>query len=162
MWRCAMRPVSAPRHYAAYYHTANAPSPRRGPAAPSNAFFVTMQGHTVTLGRWERSFPSLSTLCGHPRHCHTTPSTVTTSRYCWGARGQVVATTATIPHTGPPLTTPSNQPAAAAGRPTTTPPPSKPLLCEHRMLHDALAGAGFARTTVSSVALLAMPPHVGK
>jgi hypothetical protein len=42
----------------------------------------------VTSGRRERSFPSLSTLCGHPRHCRTTPGTVTTSRCCWSARGQ--------------------------------------------------------------------------
>jgi hypothetical protein len=30
-------------------------------------------------GRRERSFPSLSTLCVHPRHCSATPGTVTTS-----------------------------------------------------------------------------------
>jgi hypothetical protein len=33
----------------------------------------------VTSGRRERSSPSLSTLCGHPRHCSATSSTVTTS-----------------------------------------------------------------------------------
>jgi hypothetical protein len=30
-------------------------------------------------GRRERSSPSLSTLCGHPRHCSATPGTMTTS-----------------------------------------------------------------------------------
>jgi hypothetical protein len=43
----------------------------------------------VTSGRWERSFPSLSTLCGHPRHYSATPCTVTTSPMlleCTGTR----------------------------------------------------------------------------
>jgi hypothetical protein len=70
--------------------------------------------------------------------------------------------TATMPRTDPPLTAPSNRPAAVTGRPTTTPPPSKLLLYEHRMRHDASTGAGFARTAVSSVALPAAPPHVGE
>jgi hypothetical protein len=133
-----------------------------GAAAPSNAFSMTMEGHAVTSGRRERSFPSLSTLSGHPRHCRAMPDTVTTSRCCWSARGQDVATTATVPRMGPPLTAPSNRLAAALRRPTTTPPPSKPPLYEHRSRHDASTGAGFARTAVSSVALLATPPHVGK
>jgi hypothetical protein len=63
---------------------------------------------------------------------------------------------------GPPSTAPSNWPTTAAGQPTTTSPPSKPLLYEHRMHHDTSTGAGFARTAVSSTALLAIPPHVGK
>jgi hypothetical protein len=97
----------------------------------------------VTSGRRDRSSPSLSTLCGHPRHRRTTLATVTTSRCCWSARGQDVATTATVPRTGPPSTAPSNRPAAAAGRPTTTPPPSKPLRYEYSTRRDA-TGAGFA------------------
>jgi hypothetical protein len=43
-----------------------------GPEAPSNAFSMTTQGHVVTSGRWDRSSPSLSTLCVHPRHCSAT------------------------------------------------------------------------------------------
>jgi hypothetical protein len=35
---------------------------------------------------------------------------VTTSRRCWGTRGQDVATTATVPRTAPPSTAPSNRP----------------------------------------------------
>jgi hypothetical protein len=100
-WRCAMRPVSAPRHCAAYPVRLTRRALEGRPAAPSNAFSLTMQGHAVTSGRRERSFPSLSTLCGHPRHYRTTPGTVTTSRCCWSARGQDVATTATVPRTGP-------------------------------------------------------------
>jgi hypothetical protein len=55
----------------------------------------------VTSGRRDRSSPSLSTLCGHPRHCRTTPDTVATSQRCWDVRGQDIATTATVPRTGP-------------------------------------------------------------
>jgi hypothetical protein len=133
-----------------------------GPAARSNAFSVITQGHAVTSGHWDRSSPSLSTLRDHPCHCCTTPGTVATSRRCWGARGQDVATTATVPRTAPRQRHPQIGPRTAAGRPTTTPPPSKPPLYGHRTHHDAPAGGGFARTAVSSVALLAIPPHVGK
>jgi predicted component of type VI protein secretion system len=64
----------------------------------------------VTSGRWDRSSPLLSTLCDHLRHCRTMPGTVATSRRCWGAQGQDVATTTTVPRTGPPSTAPSNRP----------------------------------------------------
>jgi hypothetical protein len=40
--------------------------------------------------------------------------------------------------------------------------PSKPLLYEYRTHHDASIGAGFARITVNSTALFAIPLHVGK
>jgi hypothetical protein len=76
-----MRPVSAPRHCAAYPRTANAPSPRRG----FGGTLKCLQGHAVTSGWRERSSPSLSTLCGPPRHCRATQSSVTTSRCCWSA-----------------------------------------------------------------------------
>jgi hypothetical protein len=44
-----------------------------------NAFSMTTQDYTVTSGQRERSSPSLSALCDHPRHCNATPVTVTTS-----------------------------------------------------------------------------------
>jgi hypothetical protein len=89
-----------------------------GLVAPSSVFSVLTQGHAVTSGRRDRSSPSLSTLSGHPRHYCTTPDTVAASRRCWGARGQDVATTTTVPRTGPrqrhprigPLRRPVNQP----------------------------------------------------
>jgi hypothetical protein len=123
-----------------------------GPAAPSNVFSVLTQDHAVTSGRRDRSSPSLSALCDHPRHCCTTPDTVATSRRCWGARGQDIATTATVPRTGPrqrhprisPLRRPVNQPlhrrprshsCTSTGR-TTTPQrerdsPGRPLAPLH-------------------------------
>jgi hypothetical protein len=71
-----------------------------GPATPSNIFYVLMQGPAVTSGRRDRSSPSSSTLCGHPRHCSSTPDTVATSRRCRDTRGQDIATTATALRTG--------------------------------------------------------------
>jgi hypothetical protein len=113
-----------------------------GPAAPLNVFPLLTQGHAVTPGRRDRSSPSLSTLCDHPRHCRTRPDIVATSRRCWGTRGQDVATTATVPRTGPMSTAPSNRPTRAANQPTATPPPSKPLLYGHKTRHDASTGVG--------------------
>jgi hypothetical protein len=133
-----------------------------GPAAPSNIFYMLIQGHAVTSGRRDRSSSSLSALCGHPRHCRTTPDTVETSQRCWDVRGQDITTTAIVPRTGPPSTAPSNRPTTAADQPTATPPTSKPLLYEHRTHHNASTGAGFARTAVSSAALFAIPLHVEK
>jgi hypothetical protein len=72
----------------------------------------------MTSGRRDRSSPSLSTLCGHPRHCSTTPDAVATSRRCWDVRGQDIATTATVPRTGLPSTVPSNCPPPHGGRST--------------------------------------------
>jgi hypothetical protein len=66
MGDCAVCPVSALWHCAAHSRTANAPCPRRGPAAPSNPSLVNLQGQTMMSGRWER----------HPRPCSTTPGTV--------------------------------------------------------------------------------------
>jgi hypothetical protein len=127
---------------------------------PSNIFYVLMQDHVVMSGRRDRASPSLSALCGHPRHCRTTPGAVATSRCCWDVRGQDLATTATVPRTGFLSTAPSNRPTTAASQPTTAPRPSKPFLYPHKAHHDASTGAGFASTAISSTALFAIPLHV--
>jgi hypothetical protein len=69
---------------------------------------------------------------------------------------------ATVPRMGPRGRPPRAGPRTTAGQPTSTLPPSKPLLYEHRTRHNAPTGTRFARTVVNSVALLAMPPHVGE
>jgi hypothetical protein len=94
-----------------------------GAVAPSNIFYMLMQDHTVMSGRRDRSSPSFSGLCGHPRHCSTTRGAVATSRCCFDVRGQDIATIATVPRTGFPSTAPSNWPTMAAGQPTTAPQP---------------------------------------
>jgi hypothetical protein len=130
-----------------------------GPVAPSNIFYVLIQGHAVTSGRQDRSSPSLSTLCGHPRHCRTTPDTVATSQCCWDVRGQDTATTATVPRTGPrqrhPRTGPPRRPV---NQPLHRRPQSLPCTST-RTHHDASTGAGFTKTAVSSAALFAIPLH---
>jgi hypothetical protein len=142
--------------------TANTPSPRRGAGSTLECLFCEYTGPRrdvrpaglvipVAVNPVRPSLPLLH----HAGHCDDNSMLL-------GARGQDVATTTTVPRTDPPLTAPSNQATTTAGRSTTTPPPSKPLLYEHRTRHDASTGAGFARTAISSVALLAMPPHVGK
>jgi hypothetical protein len=133
-----------------------------GPATPSNIFCALLQDHTVMSGRRDGSSPSLSALCGHPRHCRTTRDAVATSQCCWDMQGQDITTMATVPRTSFSSTAPSNWPATAANQPTATPPPSKPLLYEHRTHHDASTGAGFARTNVGSAALFAILVHVGE
>jgi hypothetical protein len=55
----------------------------------------------VTSGRRDRASPSLSALCGHPRHCLTTPGVVVTSRRCWDVWGQDVAATTAVPRVAP-------------------------------------------------------------
>jgi hypothetical protein len=153
--QCQLRDTVSPTPVRLTRHTLEG-----GPATPSNIFYMLMQDHAVTSGRWDRSSPSLSALCGHPRHCRTTPDAVATSQRYWDVRGQDITTTATVPRTGFPSTAPSNWPTTAASQPTTTPHLSKPLLYEHRTHHDTSTGAGFARTAVSSAALFTIPLHV--
>jgi hypothetical protein len=65
----------------------------------------------VTSGRWERPSPSLSVLCGHPRHCSATPGTVTTSPTLLERTGTGHRRACHCASYGPPLTAPSNRPA---------------------------------------------------
>jgi hypothetical protein len=108
-----------------------------GPAAPSNVFSVLTQGHAVTSGRRDRSSPSLSTLCGHPRPCSATPRTAATTPAllertgagrCHARRctpyGSTVNGTLESAHYG----------SQVANCYTTT---SKLLLYEHKTCHDA-------------------------
>jgi hypothetical protein len=162
VWRCAMRPVSAPRHCVAYPRTANAPSPRRGAGGTLECLFRDYTGPRHDVRPAGAVFPVAVNpvqpsppLSRHAEHCDDIPMLLecTETRHRHDCHCAAYA---------PPLTAPSNRPTATAGRPTTAPPPSKPLLYEHRMRHDASTGAGFARTTISSMALLAMPPYVGE
>jgi hypothetical protein len=101
---------------------------------------------------------TLSTPCGHPRHCRATPCTATTAPTLLSTRGRDAATPATAPHTGH-----CQWPPRARSKPlrsTTTPLPSKPLLFGHRTRHDAATGGRFARTAINSTTLFAIPQHV--
>jgi hypothetical protein len=111
---CAERPVSAQWHCAAYFRTANTSSPRRGgrrnPRMGANVFSMTTQDCTVTSGQRERSSPSLSALCGHPRHCSATPGTATTSPMLLERMGTGRRHARDCTSYGPPLTAPSSRP----------------------------------------------------
>jgi hypothetical protein len=128
----------------------------------ANAFSMTTQDYTVTSGKRERSSPSLSALCGHPRHCSTTPGTATTSLTLLKRTGTGRRHAHHCTSYGPRQRHPRAGPRTAAGQPNSAPPPSKPVLETHRTRRDATPEARFARTTVYSMALHAMPLHVGK
>jgi hypothetical protein len=71
----------------------------------------------VTSGRREQSSPSLSALCGHPRHCNATPGTATTSPTQLESTGTGRHHARHCASYGPPLMAPSNRPAGG-GRAT--------------------------------------------
>jgi hypothetical protein len=156
-------------HPATLYHLL--PYGRR--TAPSKKDGGTLEGKTydystparddtVTSGQWERSPPSPSALCDHPRHRDAIPATASPYPTLWkhAVKGHrhashcasygLMSTAPSSPHADSPQT--SNLYAT----------PSKPLLDTHKTRHDALPEAGFARTAVYSTALYAMPPHVAR
>jgi hypothetical protein len=117
----------------------------------------------VTSGQRDRSPPSPSVLCDHPRrpqhhpeHCITIPNTV-------GGGGQQDATT---PAAVSPVASRQPHPRAyvwaTTKQATPTMPPSKPLLDGYRARHDAPPDAIFVGTAVYSTTLYTMPLHVDK
>jgi hypothetical protein len=77
-----------------------------------NAFSVSTQDCAATSGRRERSSPSLSALCGHPRHCSATPGTATTSPALLERTGTGRHHACHCASYGSPLTTPSGRPTS--------------------------------------------------
>jgi hypothetical protein len=75
---------------------------------PSNALSVITQGQAMTSGRRERSSPSLSTLCVHPRPCSAMPRTAATTpallEHTGAGRRHICRCTSY----GPPSTAPSS------------------------------------------------------
>jgi hypothetical protein len=76
----------------------------------ANAFSMTTQDCTVTSGQRGRSSPSLSALCGHPRHCSAMPGTATTSLTLLERKGTGRRHARHCTSYRPPLTTPSCRP----------------------------------------------------
>jgi hypothetical protein len=83
----------------------------------AGAFPMTTQDYTVTSSRRGRSSPSLSALCGHPRHCDATPGTVMTSPTLLKRTGIGRHHARHCTSYGLPSTPPSNRPAGG-GRTT--------------------------------------------
>jgi hypothetical protein len=84
---CAAGSATTPWHCATHSRTADAPHPRKGTAEPSKGRRTTTprpcKDNAVTSGRRDRSPPSPSALCDHPRHpqrhlghCITIPDAV--------------------------------------------------------------------------------------
>jgi hypothetical protein len=71
---------------------------------------MTTQDCTVTSGQRERSSPSLSALCGHPRHYSATPGTATTSPTLLERTGTGRRHAHHCTSYGPPSTAPSSRP----------------------------------------------------
>jgi hypothetical protein len=77
----------------------------------ADAFSMTTQDCTMTSGRRERSSPSLSALCDHPRHCSATSGTATTSPTLLERTGTGRHHNRHCTSYGPPSTAPSSRPA---------------------------------------------------
>jgi hypothetical protein len=116
-----MRPVSAPWHCAAYSCTADMPSPQRGAGGTLKCFSRDYTGlRRDVRSAWAgfpvavspvRPSPSLSVLCGHPRHCSATPGTATTSPTLLERTGTGHRHACHYASYGLPLAAPSNRPA---------------------------------------------------
>jgi hypothetical protein len=137
-----------------------------GPTEPSNGGECIFYGYTG-LRRDVRPTGTVFSVAVSP--VRPSPPLQRRTGYCdyisnvdWSARGQYAATPAIVSRTDPCRRHPRAGPWTAAGQPTSTLPPSKPPLYGHRTRHDAPRGARFARTVINSVALLAMPSHIGK
>jgi hypothetical protein len=155
--RCAAWSATTPWHCATHFRMAGAPHPREGMAEPSKGTRKTTpclcRYNAMTPGRRDRSPPSPSALCDYPRHprCHpghciAIPDTVEACGDGTPPRQLLYPRTASRQQHTRVLT------QAVAEQEIATPPPSKPLLGMHRMRHDALPVARFARTAVYSVA----------
>jgi hypothetical protein len=125
-------------------------------------FSTPAQDYAVTSGQRDRSPPSPSVLCGHPRRPNTISSTASPSPTLWGTGRQDTTTPTVVPRMASRQRRPRISARATAEWTTPALPPSKPLLDGHRARHDVPPEARFARTAVYSVALYTMPPHIDK
>jgi hypothetical protein len=117
----------------------------------------------VTSDWLDRSPPSPSALCDHPRcprrhpgHCIAIPDAVEVCVDETPPR-QLLYPRTTSRQRHPQVLT-----RAAAEQETSTPPPSKPFPDAHRTRHDAPLEERFTRTVVYSATLYTMPLHVGE
>jgi hypothetical protein len=162
--RCAMWSATAPRHCTTHSRTAHRTleKGRRNPRRDDAQLLCARTGRRRDV----RPVGAVTSVAISPvrpspsprRH----PATASPYPTLWNMRRQDTATPATVPRTASRRRHPRAGPRAAAGRAPSTPPPSKPLLYGHRTRHGVPIGARFARTTVYSMTLYAVPPHVGE
>jgi hypothetical protein len=116
---------------------------------------------TVMLGRRDRSPPSPSALCDHPRSPQRHPGSCITIPDAVEACGDGTPPRQLLyPHTASRQRHPRVLTRAVTEQETSTPPPSKPLLDAHRTRHDAPPDARLARTSVYSATLYTTHLHV--
>jgi hypothetical protein len=118
--------------------------------------------YVVTSGQRDRSPPSPSVMCDHPRRPNTIPGTASPSPTLWGYGATRHRHASCSAPYGLPSAAPSSQCTDENSTETPTPPPSKPLLGGHRARHDAPLEARFARTAVHSVVMCTIPAHVAR
>jgi hypothetical protein len=164
--RCAAWPATTPRHCATHSRTADVPHPRKRTTEPSKGRRTTTPRPPGTTPRRQASGG------GHLRRHRpraTIPAIATPSRplhqnprHCGSVRRQYTAMPATVPCTASRQRHPRVLMRTAIKQATSTPPPSKPLLDAHRTRNDAPTEARFARTSVYSTTLYAIPPHIDR
>jgi hypothetical protein len=162
---CAERSVLAPWHCAAYFHTANTSSPRRGPVEPSNGgecfFYDYTRLHcdvrpagtvfSVAVNPVRQSPP----LQHHAGYCDDIPNAV-------GTREDGRRHARRCASYGLPLTAPSSRPTGGGRTTNLCATTLEAALYGHRTRHGAPAGARFAKIAIYSMALYATPLHIGE
>jgi hypothetical protein len=149
-----------PRGTATHSYTAGVPHPRKRTAEPSKGRRTTTprpcKDNAVMSGRRDRSPPSPSALCDHPRRPRRYPR----------RRGSVRRRETTTPAVVPPYSLASTTPSSPhTGGPRTGDLYTATLEAvpgAHWTRHDALLEERFTRTTVYSATLYTMPLHVGE
>jgi hypothetical protein len=141
-----------------------APSKEDGGALEGKTgdYSTPAQDYVVTSGQRDRSPPSPSALCDHPRRPNTIPGTASPSPTLWGTGRQDAATPAVVRPAASRQPHPRANIQTMTKREAPTPPPLKSFLDRYRACHDVPPEARIARTAVYSTALYATPPHVAR
>jgi hypothetical protein len=129
---------------------------RRNPRTGDGCLFRTRPGPRRDVGPARRVSSVTISPVQPPRALQRHP------RRCGGAGRQDAATPAAVPRTASRQLHPRVSARATTERKTSTPPPSKPLLDGYRARHDVPPEARFARTTIYSTTLYAIPSHVAR
>jgi hypothetical protein len=139
------------------------PHPRKRTTGPSKGRRTTTprpcKDNTVTSGQQDRSPPSPSALCDHPRRPHAIPATASPSPTLWKrattGRRHTSCCAPVRPHVNGTL-------ESSHGRSPNMRPLHRHPRSRSWTRHVAPPEARFARTSVYSAAMYTMPLHVDK
>jgi hypothetical protein len=135
---------------------------RRSPRRATDVYSTLAQDYVVTSGQRDRSPPSSSVLCGHPRRPITIPGTASPSPTLWGYGATRRRHASCCAPYGLLSAAPSSRRTDDDSTEDFNTPPSKLLLGGHRACHNAPSEARFARTAIHSVVMCTIPPHVAR